>query len=162
LLDMVELTPEEAAALVPLFPTLLDWAGVTPADTDDRPLVWPVPYPRQVLTPAMVAARNLLGLFPLVPLAGGMGLAFLAISHDQWFGGFPTAGVIGVTCALGGLLLLFVALTRGWQPGTAFLDWRLRRRWRRRPDALVSPDEPGAVAVEVIPRANWHRPLLEN
>src|SRR5262249_32102768 len=59
-----------------------------------------------------------------------------------------------------GLIACGVCVLCDVKLGTAYLVRTLRRRWRARPDAIVSPDEPGSMVVEVIPRQNWQRPVL--
>lgn len=127
------------------------------------PVIWKVPqaYAGRVLTPAAVAIRNVLGLSPLIVLVGPIAASFFVMHGADWK---PDTTTLAVAC---GIVLVgvgaFVALMIGdWRPGTAFVLGQLRRHVRERPDALVSPDELGVVAVEVIPRCNWNRAMLEN
>jgi hypothetical protein len=173
LVKQVELQPEEAAGLVPLFPTLLDWAGVGPRNeravvpvgtAPSAPLVQPVsePYGNQILTPAMAVWRNLLGLVPLFVLLAPLGVGFWLINNPQWVGGIIAAMIVATACVVGGFVACGLCLLLNVRLGTAYLVRALRRRWRGRPDAIVSPDEPGVLVVEVIPRRNWQRPVLES
>ncbi len=175
LLRGVELQPEEAAALVPLFPTLVEWAGVapTPAAADVTPNdtstgegaeVWPVSPQAEgrLLTRSMAVWRNVIGGVPIIFLLGPIGAAMVVLNNPPLVGGPIPAGVVSGVLILAGMVAGVVCLLCDVKLGTAYLIRTLYRRWRARPDAIASPDEPGVMVVEVIPRQSWQRPLLES
>src|SRR5262249_32277835 len=158
--------PEEAAALVSRFPNLLEWAGAS-ARRADPTLVEPTvasaadvatiarvpePYRGRLLTPTMAGWRNFLALAPMAGLLGTFPVAHLVarfggpVLHPGWVVGINIA-VFGCGMAWGVVTLCFPM-----RLGTAYLVRVLRRQWRKRTDAWVSPDEPGVIVVEMIPR----------
>jgi hypothetical protein len=96
-----------------------------------------------------------------VVLLGPVAVSFFVMKGADWK---PDGLTLFIACGLvlagvGAFVGLMIA---DWRPGTAYVLGVLRRQCRERPDALVSPDEPGVLAVEIIPRCNWQRAMLEN
>jgi hypothetical protein len=172
-LRQVELEPAEVLALRPLFPQLgrlLELkheqlrdlpAEVLVAPVEEAPAVElaeitpvPEPYRQRVRSKGYAVALNLRGLIPLVFFLGGAGLAAWGIWQ-------MTQGSL----ALGGAAFVAGAAAFAWGVYTAlyclgvyenrWVNRRLRREFAQRSDALVSPDDPEAIYVSIIPRDSF-------
>jgi hypothetical protein len=97
----------------------------------------------------------------LVPLiVGGAGVALLALADsDAWnvLGGV----LIGLGVLLFILYCVYETCLIGLFPARCYLRW-LRERIARRPDAVVSADDPDAFFVQIIPREKWDVSMGEN
>jgi hypothetical protein len=120
------------------------------------------PFTPRVLTRKTAVICNVLALLPLLFMFAGMGLAaaaaYLGVGQDLG----PTGNyvLIGV-----GVVIALSSAYWGLRNSTKLSGWYLRRRSRgqvkARLDALVDPDNPEAIFVEVVPRENWKRLMLE-
>jgi hypothetical protein len=124
----------------------------------------------RILTLRSVIIGNVLTLTPVLLLFAGLGLAigaaYLAFGEDV-----PDGGGHQLDPALGGLLiaigLLVAAVSAYWglRNTTKLGNWYLRRLARgeikSRPDGIVDPDDPEAIFVEIVPRQNWNRLMLD-
>ena len=117
--------------------------------------------------PRVLSGRNMawaavLGLLPLLLSLGGFfGLLGLALLQGE---GLTAA--VAVPCLVGGFGSLLAGLVYLLRYGD-YLPSRVYYRSsldaiRNRPDALVSPDEPEAEYVQVIPRHNWGKAMVES
>jgi hypothetical protein len=70
------------------------------------------------------------------------------------------AVVVGGVLSLAGSLA-WLALYADYLPAR-YLHGQARRLIADRPDPFVHPDDPGAFFVQMIPRKNWGRVMLEN
>lgn len=82
-------------------------------------------------------------------------LPSLTLSPEQALALFILGAVVALVAILYGLLLPNYL-------GNAYLRSVAVRKIRARPDALVNPRDADARFVEIIPRANWNRMMLEN
>jgi hypothetical protein len=174
-----QLTEEEIAALVPKFPALANRqtkaggsaklprraASATAPAAEGAAAVWPVPppYGGQVLT----LGNQLVGSFVIgigtQILSVGLGLAIMLLAMmlmgdpDLW------KIMLMLLFLLGWLLGWLWLLTRYTHFFTDRFWHRLaRRKFRERPDLLVDPEDPDALFVEVIPRRNWNRLMIDS
>jgi hypothetical protein len=124
----------------------------------------------RILTRKTVLIGNVLTLTPALLMFAGLGLAggaaYWAFPVDTPVDDsqLPNPIMGGVLVVLG-LLIAAAAAYWGLRNTTRLGNWYLRRLTRReiksRPDGLVDPDDPEAVFVEVVPRENWTRLMLE-
>jgi hypothetical protein len=124
----------------------------------------------KILTRTNVILGNLLCLPPVLLLLAGVGLAagaaYLAFGEEAAPGGGPPLdpGVGGLLIAAG-VLAVAVSAYWGLRHPTGLADRYLRTLARReilsRPDGIVDPDDPEAIFVELVPRQNWKRLMLE-
>jgi hypothetical protein len=132
--------------------------------------VWPVPSPYggNVLTLRNILGGNLLDLSPVVSMLAGAGLFFLGLAVSE----VPMRFVLGRTqgvlawAGIGSgvlvmLLGIYVSIWHGGMLGNRYLYYLARRELVGRKDRLVEPSDPEAVFVEVVPRRNWGRSMLE-
>jgi hypothetical protein len=139
--------PESAPALPP----------ARPASGGGGLQVWPVPEPYggRIQKNGMHLARVAAVLLPVAGLfLGGLG----AIGYAFWYRKEIPIWDVAVI-GLGGMAVMGVAVGLG-VPVLNFVTGRslravARSEIRNRPDALVNPDEPDAVFVEVLPREHW-------
>jgi hypothetical protein len=101
----------------------------------------------------------------LSPLLAGLAAAVAGgVAAFLTFDEFGRAGAAAVGAF--GLVALGVglALTVQWEAGLGnrYLAGRVAAAVRRRAEPVVDPDDPAAVYVQVIPRANWGRVMVEN
>jgi hypothetical protein len=115
----------------------------------------------KVLNRRVFAALTVIALGPLaLGVVVALGLGVYVGVHWSDLGGLARAGAAAV--ALAGL----VAALRFTMHYGDYLPARIQQRLcaaaiRRRPGALVRPDDPDAVYVSVVPRKNWGRLMLE-
>lgn len=130
--------------------------------------VQPVPYPYsgQVLTIKTAILTNLLVLVPiLIQLVGivlcGWG-AYLCFS-DQAQTSFLVEGAV---LMVAGLLFLVPGTYFGWirvgSLSTGYVRRLARKQLDMRPDRMVEAEDPQAIFVEVVPRVNWNRFMLDD
>jgi hypothetical protein len=127
-------------------------------------------FAHRILSLKTVILGNLLTLTPLLLLFAGIGLAAGA-AYLAFGEGAPEDGEhvldprVGVLLIAVGVLVAAASAYWGLRNTTKLANWYLRRLARRevlsRPDGLVDPDHPEAVFVEVVPRQNWNRLMLE-
>jgi len=127
----------------------------------------PPPHGGTVLTGSAIVIGNLCALAPLVPLALAVGLMVLGYLIGFRSGdGVPLErlllglGLMGVGFLLSSLSLV-VSLLHAGTFGNLYLKARMRRHSAMRPGRLVRAEDPGARFIEVVPRENWHRVMLD-
>jgi hypothetical protein len=173
----LRLTPEEAAALVPLLPAVRDIAGPSLADLaaeaersgdPDSARVWPVPppYAGRAQNPRNRRLGRCLrwGLMILpLPLVGGVliGGSYLVYELAVPRHLLPEEAVVVYVITAGLSCLVF---SRWWfhperrMPvvlSVAFDRGLIRRAVAERPEPLVAADDPRAVFAEMSPRRLW-------
>jgi hypothetical protein len=137
---------------------------------DSSALVAPIPAPfaGKVLTLPTKLIENaflfvqflVLGIFCLMPLPVGIAIA------DGCFGKNDNRAAIPVCLALvvSFVLILWVFVRQlvknPWS--SRYLYYKVRKEFRHRPDAIVDLKNPEAILVQVIPRQNWQRIMLED
>jgi hypothetical protein len=185
LLRAVALEPPELAAVLPRFTVLEKATGTTAAQALEElhvesPVTRPVAiadirpvdplFAGRVLTTRAKLVGTLLMFLMVVGVFGPVGLAGLG----AWLGfpDHPPEGGVSTTARFfGGVLIAvaaFVFLADMVMLFTApdffryrYLLRRIRREFSRRPNHLVSPGDPEAHFVEIVPRANWGSLKLE-
>ena len=178
-LKYVELDPEEAAALLPIFPGLLELVfpdGARHVEATPRVFVRgaaqiskvPEPNAGSLLTPFNAVLINVLLLaFQMIPLGLlGLHIGLMGILVRQ-VGNAIDGTVLAIWAVLGALLPLLALrwLTRAHARSpvsTRYYRWLFRRQLTLRPDALVAADDPRAIFVEYVPRRQWAKIALEN
>jgi hypothetical protein len=138
------------------------------ATADIKPIdEWSSP---RILTTKTIIIGNVLTLAPVVLMFAGMGLAAV-VAHLAFAEGVPdgeppllgpAAGILGIAV---GVLIAAAAAYWGLRNTTQLGSWYLRRVARgeikSRPNGIVDPDDPKAIFVELVPRPNWTRLMLE-
>ena len=178
-LKHLRLEPEEAAALLPMFPGLLELAvpesarHSTPAPSySDRSTARisriPEPHAGRLLTPAHAVVANALVLcYQMIPLI----LVFVHIGIVGVLVNFVGNGINGAVVAvyaIGGIfvpLFLMRWLFRGhanFPINSRYYRWLLRRHLADRPEPLVTFGDPHACFVELVPRTSWGKVVLES
>jgi len=113
----------------------------------------------RVLAPGRVRRFYLLMLPALLAvLFCGFG-GWLASTEDELM--ILGIALIAVGVAMGLAYLIFESFFIGVLPARCYLRW-LRERIDRRPDAVVTSDNPDALFVQHIPRRNWKVSMGEN
>jgi hypothetical protein len=122
----------------------------------------PPPYGRTVLTRGHLLVGAVLAALPFVlSTGGGFGLLGLGVYLGE------DAGIAGmIALLLGGLASFgggawFMIYFGDYLP-SRYLYRLSVTALRNRPETLVSPDDPSAVYIQVIPRRNWGKVMLEN
>jgi hypothetical protein len=169
-----ELNEEEISALASVFPSLHS------ASESDKPSVGgtaepvafvtgplatvhsiPSPYQGKVLSRGHLWFGVMLGLLPILTFPVALGLfAVAATLHDQM--GPWIAAVVGIS-GFGSLLLGVLIFT--WYADflpSRYLHRLAKRELELRPDRWVHANNPDAVFIQVVPRENWGRLMLEN
>ncbi|HVL12967.1 MAG TPA: hypothetical protein VM529_10405 [Gemmata sp.] len=167
-----QLTPEEAAALaavvaVPNAAFGAARAGALPGDRVATAIgAKVVPLPDQdaglILSRRNQWLATAAGFLPLaLGVASGAAAGVAAARLWDDLGPVELAAVIAAgAVALAGSLAWMV-LVPDYLPARVF-HARARRVVADRPDPFVHPDDPGAFFVQMIPRKNWGRVMLEN
>ena len=120
----------------------------------------PSPDAGRVLSPVNVWIAAGLTLLPIVvgtfSVLGGLGIGVSV------FNKVPVTGSVLIGVGLVGGVLSVVALV-AYQQFLAgrYLKWVACRAIAHRTEALVRPDDPEAVFVDVIPRSHWGEVMLE-
>jgi hypothetical protein len=180
IVSQVLVNPDEVAALLPRFTSLEKVAGTTAAQAlkelqvEVKPIAPPgavaeikpadPEYAGKVLTTKTGLICTAYGLLALLGVFGPIGLGFLG--GMLAFPDHPAAGGVSPLVKLSGefliglAVLIFVLNFAMLFIAPDFLATRYIRRLtvqhlKRRPRPLVSPDDPAALFVQVIPRANW-------
>jgi hypothetical protein len=122
-------------------------------------------YAGKVLSRGMLWGGAILTFVPLLTFLGGLGLLLWAttildgvVSPVEKFIGFGmiAVGIVGM------FLGITVALGNPSYLANRYLQKRLRRELARRPKRIVDPGNPEALFVEIVPKANWGRLMLDN
>ena len=168
LLDRGLLTPEEADILGPAarLPRTGEATRSRSAAIGDHlsGLVSPLPEGEagKVNTRGFIWRAGALQLSPLLlAIAVAATFGWLAYSHwDDWDQASLIATIaVAVVIPLG--LLVYLVRDEHYLPGI-YYHKRTMAVLRDRGDALVEADDPDALFVEVIPRANWARLMAQN
>jgi hypothetical protein len=119
---------------------------------------------KRVLIIGNVFAMMILPLFfgPVLLTLAGIYLCTDEAKNDGWQGLLTDSAPLIVAV---GTLLLPVGLYLGLRCPNLFGEWFLRRHAkneiRSRPNWIVDPDDPEAIFVQIVPRCNWGRVMLE-
>jgi hypothetical protein len=182
----VELNRDELPALAARFPAFTSYVGaaavaavapkpeialsagsIAPRNDLAQITLLPPEHCGKVLTRAMMVKGNLYSAIGLVGLFGGlMLLAWGAtrleeaekahVNGDALGVGLCVAGGLGVLFAIGGI---FVDSSFG---GNRMLRKAFFAAVDRRDDAIVDPADPAARFVEIVPKLNWNKTMLDN
>ncbi|HEV3260396.1 MAG TPA: hypothetical protein VG013_26305 [Gemmataceae bacterium] len=127
----------------------------------------PSPYGGRLLNLRTSLTKNGLFVLQVVVIFGGSFVpAVLGVVAGQRF--FPKNTELSFLPVLAGLgltallLWLFIGqlLRNPWS--SRYIYHKTRTEFLQRPDAIVDPNNPDAILVEVIPRRNWGQLMLEN
>jgi hypothetical protein len=168
LLDRGLLTADEAAVLGPAarLPRTGEATRTQSAAIGDHlsGLVSPLPEGEagQVNTRGFIWRAGALQLSPLLlAIAFAATFGWLAYAHwDDWDQATLTA-TIAIAAAIPLGLLVYLIRYEHYLPGI-YYHKRTMAVLRNRGDSFVDADDPDAVFVEVIPRANWARLMAQN
>lgn len=127
-------------------------------------------YAHKVLTRGNLVVANLLVFVPILAAFSGLGTAALVESivdkHPEWKEPTLAAPAIAAHVITGlGVVLFLAASFIGLKYAQGLGNWYLRRQAvkyiGRHPNPFVQPTQPGAVFVEIVPRENIGRSMLE-
>ena len=107
-----------------------------------------------ILTRAHAIVQTVIGLFPLVLLLGGGYVGLSAAERLQ----NPLIGILTVAGCLGCLIVLLFYInyfTARYMRGITWLAFA------HRPDCWLDIREPGLLFVDIVPRSNWAKGMLE-
>lgn len=117
------------------------------------------PHVGHALTRGAILLGNALAIACLVAFFGAIGLAAWGASRLQ---SAPPAGVAMLaTAVLVGAVAGFMGIRNPSLLGNRYLLARTRGELSQRPDRIVKEREADAEFVEVVPRANWGKMMLE-
>jgi hypothetical protein len=122
----------------------------------------------KVLTRKRILLGNLFCIAGLLGFIGGLGLLAWGASileRDEILSPHK-AGALGIVlCVIGGLSLITALagmLFDSTFGGNRLLKKSFKEELARRTSLLVDPDDPAALFVEVVPKSNWGKMVLEN
>jgi hypothetical protein len=185
--DHVELTNAEAVALSPRFTDLASFASTgrnaaSPAATTVAAPPMPAVvtaqikpvfpgYEGRILTRSNIIMGNLAVLVIIAGLLGGVaaflgGLIILIPDDKGASGPISTARqVLGITCVVLGPVVAIMTGVMGLRNPSVLGNRRLRTLARRamksRPERWMDWESPDAMFVEIVPRKNWGRTILD-
>lgn len=149
--------------------TIPEVLPVTASDLAEIRTLQP-PYFRQIMTTQTLVICNLLVFVPLLIHLAGLAMALTAAfwwlneaeQPDKLTNltksGFIAMIVFGaVLWVIGG----YMQLRNGTYVANRYLKNLARRVIRARPDSLIDPDDSEAIFVEIVPRKNWGRMMIE-
>ena len=121
----------------------------------------------QILSERTIIIGNLLVFIPVVLVFAGLGIAAAAAhwgidedGNQEWVDRIPALLFIAL-----GLTLAGVSAYWGLRNTTKVGNWYVHRIAKKvicaRSDRIVDPDDPDAIFVEIVPRRNWDRLMLE-
>jgi hypothetical protein len=128
------------------------------------------PYYRQIMTTQTLVICNLLVLVPLLIHVAGLALAltvtFWWLNEAEQTPGLPIQAKSGFIAMIGvgGVLWVtggYMQLRNGTYVANRYLKSLTRRVIRARPDSLIDSEDPEAIFVEIVPRKNWGRMMIE-
>lgn len=180
LVRTIELQRDELRALAARFPALASLGGppgvgpvsAPPPKIVEGPIRVPQSHAEIVTLPAEIGGKvfnrammwkgTLMSSLGLVGIFGGLGLLTWGATHLE------NSGVdgVGITlCVAGGLSVLFAI--GGMFVDSSFGGNRMLRKAflaevKRRPDAWVRADDPVARFIEIVPKMNWGKTMLDN
>jgi len=129
--------------------------------------VQPVPYPYagKTLTRTNLIVCNILVLLPVLLTLGGLVLAGFAIYEMLAEQDRPHLRMDQAPLLAGGLLVAavfgYVAFRHNAMLGNLYLLRVARASFLSRPDAIVDADDPEAEFIEITPRENWKKFMLD-
>ena len=132
-----------------------------------------VPLPKEqsgrILSWRTIVIGNLLSLLPMILLAAGVIRTLIAI--DNWRGlpngqnvGNPNVlfnGILLVSGCVSAAIGFYWFLRNVNRFSGKYVRWVADNELHSRADRIVSPDDLDAVFVEIVPRRNWRRLMLE-
>jgi hypothetical protein len=122
-------------------------------------------YAGRILSRGMLWGGAILTFAPLLTFFGGLGLLAWATTILEGVvppvEKFTAFGMIAVGI-IGMVLGITVALGNPSYLANRYLQKRLRRELARRPKRIIDPGNPEALFVEIVPKANWGRLMLDN
>jgi hypothetical protein len=122
----------------------------------------PEPYGGTVLTPWHLTVGTIIAFLPLVLSMGTAGAALAyGANHGDDLSTAETVLLLGTAVGVLVLGFWFVVCYSDFLP-SRYLYRLSKQAVFQRPDRLVEPDNPEALYVQVIPRRNWGRVMLEN
>jgi len=183
----VQLSSTELPALAPRFPLFETYAGraavasllpqqqILESDEESNPKenlasISPLnsEHYAKVLTRKRILLGNLFCIAGLLGFIGGLGLLAWGASileRDEILSPHK-AGALGIVlCVIGGLSLITALagmLFDSTFGGNRLLKKSFKEELARRTSLLVDPDDPAALFVEVVPKSNWGKMVLEN
>jgi hypothetical protein len=173
-LDRLVLKPNEIATLAKVFPQLQQASDASvPQPTPAEPRTWvaritPIEHETsatKLLTWQNATIGNLI-LFSGFALIGlGAWIMYIGATTIEESQNFREPIVRGVLITIAGGLVLIAGFA-SYIPNTTFLGnqwfWRKTRRLiGQRANRVVDPSADDAVFVEIVPRVNWGRAMLE-
>ncbi len=186
IMQRVELNRDELPALATRFPVFTSYVGAAAvAALAPKPEIAPPPgsiasrndlaqiislspeHCGKVLTRAMMVKGNLHSAIGLISMFAGFGLlAWGATCLEEAEKAHGNGDALGVgLCVTGGLGVLFAF--GGIFVDSSFGGNRMLRKAffaavARRDDAIVDPADPAARFVEIVPKLNWNKVMLDN
>jgi hypothetical protein len=151
---------EREAAVPRLAETRGAFAEISPVDE---------PFAGKIMSKKTLLIGNALGIL-ILPLFLGAGVmmlgGFYLCTNEAKDDGWPAALTDNGPLIAGlGIPLFILSTYIGLRCPTLFGEWYLRRHAkneiRSRPDWIVDPDDPEAHFVQIVPRCNWGRIMLE-
>jgi len=123
----------------------------------------------KILSKKPILIGNALTLLPVLFLFGGIGLAMMAgkLGFAEVPKGVQPAFDPRLAAILTGCGIVVAVIGDAWgffKPsllGEAYLRGLARSEIGSRPDRIVDPDDPKAALVQIVPRSNWKRLMLE-
>ena len=182
----LQLNSDEWPALAPRFPVFETLAGhaavaalLPKTDADDwrkdaepeaaRVEIFPLTSDHcgKVLTRKMMWIGSGFALTGLIGFIGGLLLlAFGATLLEKVEKGTSDAKGLGVGFCIAGGVLVLTAITGMLFDSSFGANRMLRKKFKselaRRTGVLVQPDDPDALFVEIVPKLNWGKMMLDN
>lgn len=188
LVSGLQINSGELAALAPRFKVFETLAGRSavaallpeepPADSAEKKdsiyaEITPLPedHAGKMLTRKNILIASAFSLLVVVALFGGLILALCGMfigfpDHPPADGVSPQDKALGVVMAVLGFVLflgsLGISLVNPGFLGNRFWRKLLRREFARRTSMAVDVNDPDALFVEIVPKLNWGKTMLEN
>jgi hypothetical protein len=181
--SLVQLSPAELPALAPRFPLFEAYAGraavasLLPAEAVEADREEPdegelaeittlgSDHHGRVLTRKRMWLGNAFALIGIVGFIGGLGLLAWGASMLEHKGGTGANSAGVALCVIGGVSVL-IALTGMLFDSSFGANRSLRKAFKselsRRSGVLVEPNDPDALFIEVVPKLNWGKMMLDN
>lgn len=145
---------------------------MTPSPTSNHIVIEPVPerYRGKVLSRKVIWMGNLLGILSVLALLGGVGLTVWGVYQiaDHGEQKIPLLALVNLPALLmilfGGILGLYGVVIGLFNPGwlgNRYLLSKACNEFAMRPDAWVRLNDPNLIFIEIVPRENWSRLMLE-
>jgi hypothetical protein len=140
-------------------PVLATPAGTALLDAEITPV--PEPHGGTVLTRGHLAVGTVISLSPLLLTLGAAGLIIYTTVH--WWDDLPglaALGLLSIATTVAGLGFWFITRYADYLP-SCYLYRLSKHAVAQRTDALVEADNPETIYVQVVPRQNWARVMIE-